>query len=191
MGFNYKSSHLTMIILIWLELYLAHDGRSYFALEQNPLWRTISKYFWLVSQIALTFPTFWCFLLTHLAAGDSWALSQHMQYPLRRCCICFCALLPLCSGLKKSRTTVCAQQAESTGFKASVTITPNSIAVISNRTLKLNLFSITLLPGTTVLESSWPFYVSASLLWTYKNHYLGSWKTWRYYWLLKNFSEDA
>lgn len=46
----------------------------------------------------------------------------------------------------------------------------NSIAVISNLTLKSNLFTIPLLPGTTVLETNSLFYVSASLLWTCKNH---------------------
>lgn len=45
----------------------------------------------------------------------------------------------------------------------------NSIAVISNRTLKFNLFTVPLLPGTTVLETGSLFYVSASLLWTCKN----------------------
>ena len=61
MGFNYKPPHLTVTVLILLELYLAHDGWSYFALEQNP-WKSISKYFGLVSQIALEFPIFWFFL---------------------------------------------------------------------------------------------------------------------------------
>lgn len=46
----------------------------------------------------------------------------------------------------------------------------DAIAVISNRTLKFNLFTIPLLPGTTVLETRSLFYVSASLLWTCKNH---------------------
>ena len=50
-----------MTVLILLELYLAHDGWNYFALEQNP-WKSISKYFGLLSQIALEFPIFWCFL---------------------------------------------------------------------------------------------------------------------------------
>lgn len=140
-----------------------------------------------------------CFNISHVlvlsfnSSSCRWLLSiipAHAVSPQKVLHMFLCSAATLL-WVKKSRTTVCAQQAESTGFKASVTITPNSIAVISNRTLKLNLFSITLLPGTTVLESSWPFYVSASLLWTYKNHYLGSWKTWRYYWLLKNFSEDA
>ena len=75
-----KSSNDWATKLNWTEeLYLAHDDWSYFALEQNP-WKSISKYFGLVSQIALEFPIFWCFLLIHLAV-EFWTLPQCTQYP--------------------------------------------------------------------------------------------------------------
>lgn len=91
------------------------------------------------SRLAITHPPNYCRgssqrQLIRSSQRGVWTLFRHAQWPPEGTAYGFCALLPLC-----------AQQAKSTGFKASVTITPNSIAAISNRTLKLNLFTIPLI----------------------------------------------
>lgn len=138
--------------------------------------RTISEQFWLAGLRVSRNPVL---SLNLLGTGKLWTLFRHAQWPPEGTAYGFCALLPLC-----------AQQAKSTGFKASVTITPNSIAAISNRTLKLNLFTIPLItrnhcPGNqlTLLCFCLP---PVNLGKPHQTHYyLGNWKTCRYYWLLR------
>lgn len=107
MGFNHNTSRLTTTVLILLGLYLAHDGWGYLALEQNPLWEDYFKII-LISQpdclrvshiLVLSFNSFSCWLILSIIPAYAVAPRRH--------CVCFCAPLPLCSGLKTKSHCLC------------------------------------------------------------------------------------